>query len=71
MGRLNKQLGQLHVELVREPIEEVHRGVLDLSFESAEVGPIHAGVGGEPLLRDALLDPEAPQMLSNARSPLA
>jgi hypothetical protein len=59
---LKKKLGERNPESVRESVEQIHRRILRLPFDPAEVGAINPGIEGKSFLRDAFGDPDSPDI---------
>jgi hypothetical protein len=59
---LSKKLGNRNPKGACKSVQQIHRRVLRLSFDAAEVGAIDSGIECKAFLRDALGDPDSPDI---------
>jgi hypothetical protein len=59
---LSKKLGKRNPEGACKSIQQVHRWVLRLPFDAAEIGAVDSGIEGKSLLRDAFGNPDSPDI---------
>jgi hypothetical protein len=61
-GRLPEELGRVHPQHFRQLPDDLQAHVRHAPLDPAQVGPVHPGVVGEPLLRDLPLVADAPEV---------
>jgi hypothetical protein len=61
-GRHDEELNDRGAEGIRKLLEQRDGWVFQPTFETANVGSIDTGVGGESFLRQIALDPESPEI---------
>ena len=55
-----EQVDEINMQGKRKTVEDVHRWIEFLAFDTANVSSIHRGIDGQVLLRDPAFDPEPP-----------
>jgi hypothetical protein len=61
-GRLPEELGRVYLQDIGQPPDDLQAHVRHAPLDAAQVGPVHPGVVGEPLLRDLPLVADAPKV---------